>query len=243
MTMKDILNKTFGIHSPSEAIYRGIEAGLKEKEESKKPEPEEWIWVEGFKGTDHNMCCRGEQFEIGKTYTMPDDAKIETCSSGYHLCLKLRDVFGYYKVEDGNRFFKVRALVRKSDYEEYGKATSFTYHGMSFAYPFSSGNDKLAAKSITFTQELTIDEILQDYDTKDWTEEQKHRALFDGPDEVKREIKKEKKIKTLVDLGYSLPFASYISNDDSRFDRACAVGAEPELSMDVKVLSIMIDND
>lgn len=251
MTMKDIINKHLGIHSHGEAIQRGIEAGLKEKEESKKPETEEWIWVDGFKGTDSNMCCRGEQFEIGKTYSMPEDAEIKTCSSGYHLCLKLEDVFGYYEIKNNNRFFKVMALVRKSDYENYSSDPHLRAFMPNFnvdAYgnvraTYSKYNDKLAAKSIVFVSELTVDEILAGYDVVDWTEEQKKEALRVGPGEVQEKINRENRIDRLIECGYSLPFATYICEDNYRYSIAVAVGSQPDLSMDVKVMTIMLEND
>ena len=45
---------------------------------------DEWIWVEGYKGTDKNMCCRDYQYEIGKQFDMSDDEEIKECSSGFH---------------------------------------------------------------------------------------------------------------------------------------------------------------
>ena len=34
-----------------------------------------------YKGMDENMCCRGKQYEIGKTYT---EDKAICCLSGMH---------------------------------------------------------------------------------------------------------------------------------------------------------------
>ena len=47
-----------------------------------------------FKGFDKDLKCRGFQYEIGKTYTMPEKPKI--CERGFHCCIKLSDVFRYY---------------------------------------------------------------------------------------------------------------------------------------------------
>ena len=57
-----------------------------------------------YKGMDENMCCRGKQYEIGKTYT--EDKAI--CSiSGMHACENPLDVFQYYRPDGKNRFFEV----------------------------------------------------------------------------------------------------------------------------------------
>ena len=68
----------------------------------------EWIWVDGYKGTDKNMQCRNFQFELGITYK---EEKAETCSSGFHLCLCLNDVMEYYNFDFKNRFlFKLNSF-------------------------------------------------------------------------------------------------------------------------------------
>ena len=114
---------------------------------------EEWVWVEGYKGTGKNMCCREFQYELNRQFDMPEDVNIEECENGFHLCLNLHDVFGYYKIGNGHRFFKVKALVRKSDKEKYGKFINDELGWYIGKY------DKIVAKSIIFISELTIDEV------------------------------------------------------------------------------------
>ena len=63
--------------------------------------------MKGYKGTDKDMRCRGMQYEIGKTFHA--DGKIEVCDNGLHFCIRLTDVFDYYKHGNGNRFFEVEA--------------------------------------------------------------------------------------------------------------------------------------
>ena len=63
--------------------------------------------MKGYKGTDKDMCCRGMQYEIGKTFYA--DGKIEVCDNGLHFCIRLTDVFDYYEHGNGNRFFEVEA--------------------------------------------------------------------------------------------------------------------------------------
>ena len=75
------------------------------------PEPEEWIWVEGYKGVDQNMQgYKGFQYELNKEYSV--DGEVEECKNGLHFSLKLDDVF-HYKNCLTHRFFKVKAYVRK----------------------------------------------------------------------------------------------------------------------------------
>lgn len=138
---------------------------------------ENWVWVEGFKGTDKDMKCRDFQYELGKQYDMPEGENIVECQSGFHLCLKLSHVFKYYDFCNDNRFFKVMALVREEDLRNY-------YPGRS-TYGFTTrGNPKLAAKSIIFTQELTLDELCLNFGIQDWPEDKKKLACTLGIREV-----------------------------------------------------------
>lgn len=57
-----------------------------------------------YKGMDENMCCRGKQYEIGKTHT---ENKAICCISGMHACENPLDVFQYYRPDGKNRFFEV----------------------------------------------------------------------------------------------------------------------------------------
>ena len=40
--------------------------------------------IKTIKGFDHELKCRGMQYEIGKTYTLPEGEKIEMCKNGFH---------------------------------------------------------------------------------------------------------------------------------------------------------------
>ena len=191
---------------------------------------EEWVWVEGYKGTERDMNCREFQYELNKQFDMPEDANIEECTSGFHLCLNLFNVFNYYKIGSGHRFFKVKALVRKSDKEKYGK---MTYNA--FGYPMVP-HDKLAAKSIIFVSELTIDEVLKDTDTYNLPEKYKHLAIEYDPYYAYDKYH----IDILVEDGYSEAFATHIVKI-RKFDIAHAFGSQKDLSMDVKVLGILYD--
>lgn len=206
---------------------------LQENEKEKEKMAEKWIWVEGYKGTDKNMCCRGFQFELNKMYGAEQGSDVKTCESGFHFCLKLNGVFGYYPVNNGNRFFKVRALVREKDYLE---CTTTKY-----CYGLFTGPDKLTSMSIEFISELTPDEILKNYcsndiDTSDWSDEDKIEALNISPEKLMH----KRDVKELVDLGYSEPFADFVVTK-SAGDVAKSVATQPVLSMDMKALFILKD--
>ncbi|MFN1845104.1 hypothetical protein ACK2FW_20045 [Clostridioides difficile] len=123
------------------------------EKEKKKSEEDEWVWVEGYKGTDENMKCRDFQYKLNKTYSMNGE-DVDTCEYGFHLCLDLEDVFDYYDLNLSNRFFKVKALVKKADKNEYGKV--YTLPDM---IPFTYEISKIAAKEIIFLAELTFEEL------------------------------------------------------------------------------------
>jgi hypothetical protein len=165
--------KLFGVHKPSlayepEALFPKLVCNhpcsvkiepinnKPDKEETK--EKEEWIWINGYKATDKDMKCCDFQYEMHTRIDMPEGAEISTCSSGFHLCTELKDTFSYYEPQDGNRYFHVRALVRKSDYANLNvDPTPGTY--AAFLRAFSGSDSKLAAKSIEFVSEVSREEL------------------------------------------------------------------------------------
>lgn len=184
---------------------------------------EEWIWVTGYKGTDKDMKCRDYQYELGKQHDMPEGADITMCTSGFHFCDKLNRTFNYYRVADGNRFFEVKALVRRWKKDRY--------------YVTEQRDDKLVAKSIILTRELTIDEIFNSivhaHRFANWTTEQKELARQTSISKVETSIK----VDDLVKRGYSDAFAAFVV-EKCVYDTAIMMADIPNISMDVKVLTI-----
>lgn len=110
-----------------------------------QPSEDEYIWVDGYKGMDKDMKCHGGfQYQIGGHYQIDDDPVL--CKNGFHLCLNLCDVFSYYEPFDGNRFFKVRALVKKKDLDRYGDVI---YRDI-----YYTTLDKIVSKQIDILEEL-----------------------------------------------------------------------------------------
>ena len=207
----------------------------KEEQPAVQEQPEEeWIWVEGYKGTDANMCCRGYQYEIGKQYDMPEGVNVKTCDSGFHLCKQLSSVFNFYMIGQGNRFFKVRALVRKKD-AEYAESVNIGYYTVSLSgNVIFGGGDKMASKSIIFVSELTQDEVLKGTDVENLSKKYKDLALKVDVSTAYRAYQ----TNILEKDGYSKTFAAGIVNR-GLFDKAHAVGSQSDLSMDMKVWYIL----
>ena len=186
---------------------------------------EEWVWVTGYKGTDKDMKCRDYQYEMGKQHDMPDNSEIKICRSGFHFCDKIRDVFGYYDVQRGNRFFEVRALIRRWNKNGY--------------YTIEHEHDKMVAKSIQFVRELTTEEIFEHLNnelTMEWTIEQMNNARQSSI----REYYDILRANELVQLGYSEAFATWAVRKGGH-GVAKMMGTMPNVSMDVKVMTVCMD--
>ena len=213
---------------------------------TKTIEEEEWIWVKGFKGTDKNMQCKGNyQYELGKQFDLDADVEPVVCSKGFHFCKKLENVFKYYKIGDGNRFFEVEALIKKSDCdwdsEQKKNRTSNPYYPYGYLSGFIASNAKYAAKSIRFIRELTVDEVFEtvtDSDVREWAEEQKKRAMETSIAAVRKEVREFE----LCAAGYSPAFSKYIAGDTGRYNTAMAMTSLTDVSMDIKVMAIFMDN-
>ena len=97
---------------------------------------DEWIWIDAYKGTDENMQCKDKQYSMNIEHKYP--SKVVLGSKGYHICTELKHCFKTYDYNFRNRFFKVRALVKATDYQ--------------YRNP---NNTTLVAKAIKFVEEIT----------------------------------------------------------------------------------------
>ena len=66
--------------------------------------------MDGYKAFDPGWVCRGFQYEIGKTYELPEGQELKMCECGFHFCKNPIDVFGYYPMKDDVLIAKVEAL-------------------------------------------------------------------------------------------------------------------------------------
>ena len=96
---------------------------------------DEWIEIDAFKGTDENMQCKDKQYHMGiNKFT----GKVNLGTKGFHVCGRLQDVFKNYDYDFHNRYFKVKALVKASDYRY-----------------MNQNNTVLVAKQVNFVEEIT----------------------------------------------------------------------------------------
>ena len=66
--------------------------------------------MKGYKAFNSDWTCRGFQYEIGKTYELPEGQPLIMCKSGFHFCKNPIDVFGYYPMNDNTMIAEVEAL-------------------------------------------------------------------------------------------------------------------------------------
>lgn len=129
-------------------------------------------------------------------------------------------------------FFRVKALVRKSDVDKYGDMEYIDWGGgMRYASGFIN---KLTSKSIIFLSEIMSDEILKDTEIYNLPTQYHQIAINHSIDYALKTYQRD----ILVEDGYSMPFATYINNV-GKFDIAHAFGSQKDLSMDMKVLGIL----
>mgnify|MGYP001772401575 CR=1 FL=1 len=241
MDIKESLNKIYGKSAATNAPIKDDITQEDVMNAIKSIEEEEYIWVKGVKGTNKDMRCQDDyQYELGKQFDLDADVEPVICSKGFHFCKRLENVFKYYKIGNGNRFFEVEALVKKSDWDSEQKKNR-TRNPYGYLPGFIVSDDKYAAKSIRFVRELTVDEVFEvtsDEEVRGWAEEQKKRAMETSIAAVRVEVREFE----LCAAGYSPVFSKYIAGDTGRYNTAMAMASLPDVSMDVKVMAIFMDN-
>ena len=66
--------------------------------------------MKGYKAFDADWTCRGFQYEIGKTYELPEGQELKVCESGFHFCKNPIDVFGYYPYNENTKIAEIEAF-------------------------------------------------------------------------------------------------------------------------------------
>ena len=81
-------------------------------------------------------------------------------------------------------------------------------------------------------------EVTSDEEVQGWTEEQKKRAMETSIAAVRAKVREFE----LCAAGYSPAFSKYIAGNTGRYNTAMAMASLPDVSMDVKVTAIFMDN-
>ena len=209
------------------------ESTIPDETVSEAAEPQNWIWVEGVKCVKKDMKpFYGDiQYEVGVMYEMPKE-EVKCCQSGYHFCRTLQDLWNYsiFRVGNGNRYFKVRALVNEQEYNKYGE-----FENIPGSYMGSTRRiDKFAAAAIVFTEELTTKEILEAFysTSKNCPLPEKYEHLIIEQSYSDAIVQME--LDNLLEDGYSEIFAKQIVSEN-RYHLAHAIASQEGVSMDMRV--------
>ena len=98
--------------------------------------------IRSVKGFNHELQCRGFQFEVGKTYKV--EGKIEACENGFHACENPFDIWSYYPVVDD--------LGRLSRYAEVEQSGDISRR---------DGDSKIASAEITIKAEIALRDFIR----------------------------------------------------------------------------------
>lgn len=129
--------------------------------------------MKGFKGFDKNLCCRGFQYEVGKTYEMEEEPIL--CERGFHFCERLDQTIRYYPLFDYfQRFIGGRGLSFMTN-NRYCEVVAV---GVIRPRAYTSLGDKLVTNKIRIIRELSNEEI--------WSRLEFWLSYRYSPDEVRR---------------------------------------------------------
>ena len=130
-----------------------------------------------IKGFDENLCCRGMQYEVGRTYDISDRGELKMCSeTALHFCDNILDVSVYYPIIDlNNRFCEVEPLGRTKKKKVYGVT-------------------KYASQSLRIIRELSEDEIAELYNQERCRYEDTLKTLHVGD-----KIKHNERVVRIID--------------------------------------------
>lgn len=119
---------------------------------------EDWIEVYGYKGLSNEMVSTNiieeciVPYTMKQTYRLENENSIITGYRGFHLSSELVEVFEKYDPFQHNRYFKVRAIVKESEWNKLLTGRSL--------------KNNIAAKEIELLEEVIIDyeTIINRYD-------------------------------------------------------------------------------
>ena len=80
-----------------------------------------------YKGFNKDLKCRGFQYEVGNSYSLPEGETVNVCSKGFHACESPLEVLDYYFLDDDaniSRFCEVEQSGELSKEENSTKVAS-----------------------------------------------------------------------------------------------------------------------
>lgn len=199
-----------------------------------KDNPDEYFWVDGYKAVNKNMTAYcGFKYEVGVPFSLGENLTPVECVRGFHFCQDLRDTVLYYEDVNMNRYFEVKALIRKKDYgidfykeQAYitrlnGSSLRGVFDSLTIGAPattkFLNRADKIVAKEIVLTRELSEEEIFRKLGghlrypfIKDVTLEDFKKYRFKTKEEIKL-ASKQSVANTLYSYTHSVSFAELLA--------------------------------
>ena len=64
--------------------------------------------MKGYKAFGHDWTCRGFQYKVGNSYSMPP-SEVQICNRGFHFCEKLINCFDFYTLGESTKIAEVEA--------------------------------------------------------------------------------------------------------------------------------------
>ena len=116
--------------------------------------------MKGFKGFDKNLCCRGFQYEVGKTYEMEEPPII--CKQGFHFAVGFSTVEEYYPLIDYCERYDNNALYGETiPYFSGNRYCEIEAIGEIDKDTFITTSPKLVTNKIRIVRELSKEEVYE----------------------------------------------------------------------------------
>lgn len=154
-------NKGYGVVEPNQMAVVESDISATEEISAKHGTPvlyekkieKDWRTITAYKGMSKNMVCRDMQYEVGQTYTIPEE-EVKMCRGGYHACIRLADVALYYPIFT-SRFFEVEIEYCPDDIYDYHS----TLYNNTYIGSYYRADSKFVGRKISILKELSEKEI------------------------------------------------------------------------------------
>ena len=115
--------------------------------------------MKGYKGFDSNLCCRGFQYEVGKTYEMKEPPIV--CKQGFHFAGGVSTVEEYYPLINYCELYNDDTIYRRvMPYFSGNRYCEIEAIGEIAKEAFGA-SPKLATNKIRIVRELSKEEVYE----------------------------------------------------------------------------------